>query len=232
MANTMIFRGVDNQSMRCVVTSYPTIPVPPERGEWQTVLGREGQLWQGEGVADEATLSVNLWLRPDANIGAVRAWLSGAGQLKFGAWDFSVHARVSAQIPITPSPYNDGWTCTVTFSAHPAWYVYPPAADITITSSGTVIAGQGHANAKPIITVYGSGDVILSVGGKSYGINDLSGSITLDSEYPTAYSGDQLATHKLDEFADGWPELKPDHTAISWTGTVSRVVITPRWRAG
>lgn len=232
MANKMYFKYLDNASMRVVVTEYPAIPIPSERGEWQTVLGREGQLWQGEGVADEATLSVNLWIHPEADLGAVRAWLSGAGVLRFEPWGFYMEARINAPIVITPSTFNDGWTTTATFSVHPAWYVYPPAGDITVTTSGTIIEGAGNTKAKPLITVYGSGDIILSVSGKSYTINDLSGSITIDSEYPTAYSGNQIMTHKIDDFGDAWPELNPDYTAISWTGSVTRVVITPRWRAG
>lgn len=232
MANTMYFKGEDNLAMRCVVTEYPAIPWAPERGEWQTVLGREGQLWQGEGVADEAPLAVNLWIHPDANLGKVRAWLSGAGELRFGAWDFFVNARINAPITPVPSPFNDGWTMTVTFSVHPALYLYPPDGDVVVTTSGSMIKGRGYAPSKPLITITGNGDITLSIGAKSFFINDLAGSITIDSEYPTAYWGDTLMTGKIDDFNDEWPELNPDYTAISWTGSVSRIVITPRWRVG
>lgn len=225
MANTMYFKGESNLAHKVVVTDYPAVPAPPERGDWETILGREGDVWQGEGVYEQATIAVVLWVRPNADLVAVRNWLTGAGTLRFGVWNWSMEARVSAKVDFAPAPFNDGWTATVTFSARPAWYKYPAGADITRTSSGVVTTNLGKVDAYPILKVNGSGNITLMVGARTIMIYGLSGSITIDCELLTASD-----TSKIEVIDDLWPILTYPSCPISWVGSVTSVVITPRWR--
>ena len=81
--------------------------------------------------------------------------------------------------------------------------------------------------AEPVITVYGSGDITLMVGTEIISLTAVEGSITIDTPLMEAYSG----TTALNERMSGeFPVLRPGATAISWTGEVTKVVISPNWR--
>ena len=80
---------------------------------------------------------------------------------------------------------------------------------------------------EPILTVYGSGDITLMVGTTIVELEGISGNIVIDSALQEAYKGTTLMNdHMNGEF----PVLKPGMNAISWTGTVTKVVIKPNWR--
>ena len=67
---------------------------------------------------------------------------------------------------------------------------------------------------------------------RAYGIHvteqlPISGSVVIDSVLQEAYQGNTLMNdHMNGEF----PVLKPGANAVSWNGTVTRVVIRPNWR--
>ena len=114
----------------------------------------------------------------------------------------------------------------VNFRCYPFFYA-DAAADITVTTSGTIITNPGSVYSEPILTVYGSGDITLMVGTTIVELEDISGSIVIDSVLQEAYQGVTLMNdHMNGEF----PVLKPGMNAISWTGTVTKVVIQPNWR--
>ena len=233
MANVLYFKDTQNSQHHCIVTEIPAVPIPTERGEWQTVIGREGQFWVGEGVDDEVTITASLYFSPAETPAQIRAWLSGSGPLYCPDWGFYCTAQVIETPTLTPAPIKDGWNVTVTFSCHPVWFVYPTAAAIEITSKPSSVTCAGLVNAKPLVTVTGSGDITLTIGVWPIEISGLSGSITIDCERMRAYDGDTLLTHKL-TVTDGWPILRPtgQTTGVTWTGTVTKVVINPRWRVG
>ena len=59
-------------------------------------------------------------------------------------------------------------------------------------------------------------------------LENISGSIVIDSVLQEAYQGTTLMNdHMNGEF----PVLKPGANAISWTGTVTKVVVRPNWRS-
>ena len=100
-------------------------------------------------------------------------------------------------------------------------------ADITVTASGTIITNPGSVYSEPILTVTGSGDITLMVGTTIVELEDISGSIVIDSVLKEAYQGTTLMN---DHMSGDFPVLRPGENAISWTGAVTRVLIQPNWR--
>jgi phage-related protein len=80
---------------------------------------------------------------------------------------------------------------------------------------------------EPILTVTGSGDITLMVGTTIVELEDISSSIILDCALKEAFLGTTLMN---DHMTGDFPVLKPGANAISWSGTVTRVVIQPNWR--
>ena len=70
-------------------------------------------------------------------------------------------------------------------------------------------------------------DRTLMVGMTIVELENISGSIVIDSVLQEAYQGTTLMNdHMNGEF----PVLKPGANAISWTGAVTKVVVRPNWR--
>ena len=98
------------------------------------------------------------------------------------------------------------------------------------------MTNQGTMPSQPRITVYGTGAVALSVGGIVISLYDMEDGIVIDSQLRDALSLDMTELMN-GNMAGEFPEIGIGTTAISWAsdsigggGTVSKVVVRPRWR--
>ena len=126
---------------------------------------------------------------------------------------------------------NRIWRAGVSFSCRPERYLLTGEAVSTITSSGSTITNPTAYNSKPLIKVTGSGAVTLTVGTYTVSISSITNYINLDCETQDAYK--TLAENQNSRVTitqgDSFPVLVPGSNTISWTGTVTKVEITPRW---
>lgn len=99
-------------------------------------------------------------------------------------------------------------------------------------SSGVAFQNPTRKTALPLIKVTGSGNITLTVNGKPFQLSLVDGHIYLDSEFNIAYKDNAgLATNANNKVKTlEYPFLKPGSNVISWTGSVTSVDITPRWR--
>ena len=120
---------------------------------------------------------------------------------------------------------------------HYLW-IYVPAGvamdysfDPEITAMSISAFNAGNVPSKPVITVYGSGSVVLSLNNKEVFLLDLRrGSITLDVSAMQAYKGDTyLNRYTSGDYDD--LNMKVGTNVLSWTGDVSRVTLEKysRW---
>ena len=171
-----------------------------------------------------------MYLKPGADLDAVGDWLDGAGELTLGSLPgYAYRAQVINQIPFTRLLQgNGGYMCfTPIFRCQPFRYEATPCADIVYTQPGEIV-NPGNVDARPLIRVEGSGDVMVQAGMGAflYGLED---GIIIDSEMEDCLTldGANLLNDKLDgEF----PRIPPGTWQVTWTGNVTRVTITPRWR--
>lgn len=235
MNDYIIYNGTNSHDVAdLVITELPEMVIPEERVTFTDVPGLSGSLTQTQGtdVYHDRTLAVECYLRqPTAdNIDKVAAYFRGAGKLFLpNRPDGYYEARVINQISFRKilrgrSPRS----FTVNFRCKPLFRLYSGETEQTISASGASITNPSTVQAKPKITIAGSGDVTLMVGGTQ--IVELTGieeGIVLDSEIQEAYWGETLQNSRM---SGPFPALKPGPTAISWSGgTVTSVKITPRW---
>lgn len=116
---------------------------------------------------------------------------------------------------------------TLTFNCKPFRYLVSGENTTTLTTGGT-ITNPTNFSSLPYIKITGSGNVTLHVNSNSYSLSTISPNIEIDSEMMSVYRGTTLLNSKagFDEF----PVFEPGENAISWTGTVAKVEIVPRWR--
>lgn len=230
MQDYFLWNGVDCRTYGIHVSEHPPITLPAERSTQTNVPGRPGSLTQleGEDVYDDMILTATCFISDPAQIPAIAAWLKGSGTVTFANRTGGYYkARIANQIPFERILRgNPHCSFSVNFRCYPFWYA-EDSQEITLTSSGQFITNPGNVYAEPVITVYGSGTITLMVGTTIVELEDISGSIVIDSVLQEAYQGTTLMNeHMTGEF----PVLKPGANAVSWTGTVAKVVIQPNWR--
>ena len=92
---------------------------------------------------------------------------------------------------------------------------------------GSFLLNPTGIQARPLISIAGSGDITLLVGTQIIELEGIEDGIIIDSELQEAYWEGVLKNSCM---TGEFPVLGEGHTAISWTGgTVTRVTIIPRW---
>lgn len=113
----------------------------------------------------------------------------------------------------------------IAFDCKPQFWLASGLETLDLRESTTLL-NPTNQPAKPIITVYGTGPGVLTVGGTQCRILELADYITLDCENETARREieNKNSVVSIAEF----PALEGD-TGISWDGGIERIEIEPRW---
>lgn len=230
MQDFFIWNDTDCRQYGIHVTEQPPITIPAERSTQTNVPGRPGSLTQleGEDIYDDMILSVTCFISAPAQIPAIAAWLKGSGTVTFGNRTGGYYkARIANQIPFEKVLRgNPHCSFAVNFRCFPFWYK-DNVSDVTITTSGGTITNPGSVYSEPLITLTGSGDITLMVGTTIVELTRITSGIVLDCALKEAYLGTALMN---DHMSGDFPVLKPGLNGISWSGNVTSVVISPRWR--
>lgn len=228
------YRGKLASSFGVIVETQAEYIRPQRRVTGVTLPGRPGDLSQDEGpeAYEPVQLSPVCYLAPGTDPWTVGAWLDGAGTLILGSMpDYAYQARVANQIPFTRLFQGaGGYFCfTPIFICQPLRYEASPGADKVFTAAGT-LTNPGTICARPRITLEGSGDIELVAGGAAVSLTNITGGIIIDSELEDCLTLDG-ATLINDRLASDFPVIQPgSNWPVSWTGTVTKVTIKPRWR--
>lgn len=81
---------------------------------------------------------------------------------------------------------------------------------------------------QPRLEITMSGAGTLTVNGKTWSIGSYTGTLICDSEIMDWYDAGALKNSLVS--GDGFPELVPGDNVITYTGGITKVVATPRWR--
>ena len=158
----------------------------------------------------------------------IAAYFRGSGRLELpNRPDGYYEARVVNQIAFAKILRgNTPRTFSVNFRCKPFLHLYSGEAEQVITS-GSFLLNPTGIQAKPLISITGSGDITLLVGTQIIELEGIENGIILDSELQEAYWNDVLKNGCM---TGEFPVLGEGNTAISWTGgTVTQVSVIPRW---
>ena len=160
----------------------------------------------------------------ERNFDAIIEWLS--------ADDFEPDvfrmAYFAGSVDITNLFGETGQT-TLDFNCKPQKFLKSGEKAISFSSGGGTLRNPTGFEAKPLITVYGSGSGTISIGGTSVSISSIGTSVTLDCENMDAYKGSTNRNNTIT--ASTFPVLKSGDNAVTLTGGATSAVIIPRfWR--
>ncbi len=225
------FRGVLCEDVGVRLAHAPTREIPVLRGRRETVAGRSGSLWipEGDEVYEDVGVVAECYTLPGASIDRAAAWLTGGGELIFSDEpDRAYRARIADQISRSSlMTMFSMQRFPITFSCQPYRYLYPPADPIALTAAGTVM-NPGTAKSTPRITIEGTGDLSVYIGGQMIAVTG--GSVIVDSEKNDCFDADGVTLANGRVTMEEFPEMAPGANAVSWTGDVKSVMIEGRWR--
>lgn len=222
------FKGIDSREMGVIVTAMPETVRAERRIESITVAGRNGSLHTDEGVYESYDRTMECALIKRAKLDEITAWLVGSGEMTFSTEPDKVYRVTIANKISIAQMMRVFQKFQVVMDTQPFKYSVNAAGDAVELTAPTTIRNSGTVYSEPLITVYGSGDITLTINGADFPLYGVQDSITIDSEMMEVFKGDINQNGKYGGVE--FPRFEVGKNEISWTGSVSKIKIQPRWR--
>jgi len=167
------------------VNTLPPIQSAKEDGEFLKVPGRDGYLFQDHGNLAPVEKELEITLKDVDQLNAIKSWIRGSGNLVLSSEpDIFYKARLSGSIDFKRLLYLR--TVKLKFVCQPYGYLESGLTLQTITAPGGLV-NPGTASSRPIITVFGSGSINLTVNSANVILSNVTDYVTLNSEIEEAY---------------------------------------------
>lgn len=247
------YNGVNSLTMGVYILDKDVYDKPSRNIEFIEIPGKDSSLIVdngGFGGNVEIQLKLRLFVNTNAELSdsenfnnsynAVVNWLMlPTGYVTYTDSYDTEHFRlatVKSGLKVTQRR-KDVADITVTFSAQPYRYLNSGTATQVLTASSNILTNPENYTALPRIRVYsdeqyvaGAGkEHLFAVNGKQFKLIDINGYIDIDSEMMNAYKG-SLNKNKF-YVGDGFPILEAGDNTITLGQYVSKIGITPHWRA-
>ena len=236
-----ILDGVNSEDYNLFIQRTPILETPSRRVELRNAFGVHGGVPYDERAYDNTTMQLLMFIDGNDQIKdreKVDSLLRNRGVFKefIPYWDpdkiYYIMNLEKTQYE-SPSWYGEKQALQANFTVKPYKYLRD-AADIVFTTSTTAVNPFLDEVAQPLITIEGSGDVTLKVNGVDYLIQNVTGSVTVDSErystyrrLPSGFVENQNSKYRQKKY----PIFTPGENSISVSGNVTKVTIQPRWRS-
>lgn len=232
---TFTFNGKKNTEFGLRVAEGKKITTSSPDVERISVAGRDGELLISNNRLNSAELSFPVNFVKEKGLIAtevyrISEWLNVTGYKDLTISydpDFIYRAAYLETFSIEETMRQFGKT-TINFVCYPVKFYKQGRVKQTLMNGATV-NGIGNVNAKPIITLRGSGDCTLAINGRKTKLRGIQNSIVLDMQANQVYSGNLPAWDKVvrsPEFQ--MPYLDYGRNLISWDGNFTAEVI-PNW---
>ena len=223
-----IYNGIDSRMMDIIVTAMPPTIRAAQRVESVTVPGRDGSLHETDGSYDNYTKTMECAIKNREKLDDIAAWLTGSGEIIFSSEPDKVYRVTISNTISIAQMMRTFQKFQVSFDTYPFQYSVNRFDEALELEKSAVILGKGTVYSQPVITVYGSGTVTLTINGADYPLSNVDGYVTINSEIEECYKGNLNRNNIFS--ADEFPRLDPGDNSISWTGNVEKIEIQPNWR--
>lgn len=233
MLHEFTYNGKSSREMGIYIGNKSGLDMARRSTEKIDVPGRNGAVIIDNGSYENMTITYHALLdhrefsSAAEHLRKVKLWLSGNlgayGRLT-DTYDVDVY-RMAAYIDLLniKRQNRDFCECDIKFDTKPLRYL--KSGDRTVRLSGsTALYNPTNQPAKPLIDVYGSGDITMDVNGRAYTLKGLTGHMMIDCEEMIAYDGVTSLNRKI----SGFPELRAGNNTISVSGALTAEII-PRW---
>lgn len=228
--NAFTFNGQSSDDYGLFISKKDIYSAPARDQNFVSVPGRNGDVLIDNNRYENVNVSYTVGCKNVVDKAtAIKLWLCKPGYFQLTDTyqpDYFRMAAFASNLNIDEVLENVG-QAKIVFNCKPFRYSNTGQSKRTFTSAGTIANPEGFSS-QPYIKITGSGNITLYIGSKSYYITSVSSYIELDSELMSAYKGATLCNSQIG-FTE-FPELAPGSNSISWSGSVTKVEIIPRWR--
>ena len=229
--NYIIFNGKSSEDIKgLIIQELPSISRPKVRTENVVIDGRDGDIVTELGY-QSYDKSMSIGLNMEADLDEVMQYFSGKGKVIFSNEPDKEYTVILSD-KIDYNRLVKFRTANVKFHVQPYKYLVDEAPFIfDITNETEVkVANQGYIDSKPVITIWGTGTVTLTVNSVdictlTFGENDTY--LTVDSLQEDCYKD---LTLKNRQMTGQFPKLKQGINTITWTGSISKIKVEPKSR--
>lgn len=232
----MIFwNGKSSDDLHVIVEHYPERIYPARKLESISIPGRNGDIVRAEDSFENYTQPYDIYVSGEFHGGLpalarrIAAWLMAPeGYCKLiDSYDVNCFRYAYFQGPVNfENIFNNFGRATIEFNCQPCRFLIGGQNPVHFTGAGKMINSHGFA-ARPQITVTGSGNGTVTVGGRTVALSKITSGMILDSLTQNAYLGSSNLNGDIS--AAEFPVLLPGESAISFTGGVTALDIVPRW---
>ncbi len=228
--NSFTFNGKSSSDFGLLISKKDIYSAPARDVSFISVPGRNGDVIVDNNRYNNIDISYTVsFLKAKERAKQIKVWLCQPGYLRLTDTYQPQYYRLASfasKLPIDELLENVG-NAQLIFNCKP--FMYAVSGDTTQVFTKTAYISNPEAyDSLPYIKITGSGNVTLNIGSVGYSITNISSYIELDCELMSAYKGTTLCNNKIN-FTE-FPTIPPGTSRISWTGTVTKVEIIPRWR--
>lgn len=230
MVKNFVFNEMSSKDLGLVVTSSTVYASPQLSYSAEKIDGRNGNLITCDGSFQNVEIKVKMMWKDKAELitNQIKSWLMSAKGYKRLESDYQMDcyrmAMVSGTLDFEPFSNKSG-SVEVTFTCKPQLFLKNGEQVTTFTSDG-IIANPTLFDAKPLIRVYGVGE--LEIGSETITIaKGATSYIDIDCDIQDCYEGleNRNGLVSLTDF----PTLQSGDTGITLGTGITKVEITPRW---
>lgn len=219
-----IFNNISSENY-FMVNKLPPITKAAKDIEKKEHDGRDGFLTMDKGTYRGTVKPVECTIFNLDDIDFICSWLDGSADVIFSNEPNRIYkATIINQIDFKKIAV-EFHTLLIQFDCQPHKYSMENEI-ITLEAPGTIF-NSGSVISKPVIKLYGTGDITLTINGNIINLTNVDEFVEIDSNLGDALKG---LVYKNSDMDGEFPELVPKFNDISWTGLVTKLEITPNFR--
>lgn len=230
--NYFIFKGINSNSIKgLIVQELPQIVKAKKRFNKTEIEGLDGDILEELGY-EAYDKTIKIGITKECDIDELINWLDGSGQLILSN-EPTKYYNVEIVDSINFERLLRYKTATIKLHTQPFKYLINEENLVEeIEEQTTVnIENKGYIDSKPIITIYGTGNIQINLNNNKAFSVDMKDDeyITIDTIKEDAYKGVVLKNRQMiGDFND--IKLQSGQNTITWTGNLTKIEIEPRSR--
>lgn len=219
----VIWKGIEFRKKGIIVEKIPKITKAKKKIDVYEIEGRNGFLSVDTGVYESFVETIECHFNEQkVDINVIKEFLDGYGTLSFdGKTEYT--AIIQNAIDFEK---------ILNFRSFVVQFLVNPISEDIIETEYTVLSDNDILNIEnataemyPIVELTGSGDVSITINGKTFNLKNLDGDYILDSKYKVITHNGINASNQMQY---DFPILKPGKNTINYIGSISNFKIKYR----
>ena len=231
---SIIWAGKSSQDLGIVIEKAPKICRSTRKFTTYTIPGRSGDIIEPQDAWNNYIQPYSIW---------AGGYTDGSAQISMSAisaWLQSPKGYQRLEDNFEPDIYREAYfvgpldaedilaqvgKCEIQFNCKPQRYLKLGEKKKTY-ASGDVLFNPTQYDAKPLITVYGSGNASITINGYTLNITGMTDYLNIDCETMDVYR--QTSENRNSLVSGQWPHISPESNTVVYSN-LSSVEITPRY---